>query len=165
MKEKEALILRTEEKILELEYGLFVEIRNICKNYVVCLQKLAKTLAELDMMQSFTKISKENNYVRPKLNTENILDIRNGRHPVIEKYKDNFIANDTKMKGDDLILLITGPNMSGKSTYMRQIALIAIMAQIGCFVSASSANLPLFDAIFTRIEPLMTLLAVNRLLW
>ncbi len=151
LKEKETLILRAEEKILELEYELFVEIRNNCKNYVVCLQKLAKTLSELDMMQSFTKISKENNYVRPKLNTENILDIKNGRHPVIEKYKDNFIANDTKMKEDDLILLITGPNMSGKSTYMRQIALIAIMAQIGCFVSASSANIPLFDAIYTRI--------------
>ncbi len=151
LKEKEALILRAEEKILEMEYSLFTEVRNNCKNYVLCLQRLAKTLSELDMLQSFTKISKENNYVRPKLNTEGILDIRNGRHPVIEKYNDNFIANDIRMKEDDLILLITGPNMSGKSTYMRQIALMTIMAQIGCFVSASSANLPIFDAIFTRI--------------
>ena len=151
LKEKETLILRAEEKILELEYLLFTEVRNTCKNYVVTLQKLAKILSELDMMQSFTKISKENNYVRPKLNKDSILDIRNGRHPVIEKYNDNFIANDIKMKADDIILLITGPNMSGKSTYMRQTALIAIMAQIGCFVSASSANLPIFDAIFTRI--------------
>lgn len=151
LKEKEALILRGEEKILAMEYTLFCEIRNICKSYVVCLQKLAKTLSELDMLQSFTKISKENNYVRPKLNTESILNIKNGRHPVLEKYNGNFIANDIKMKNDDVILLITGPNMSGKSTYMRQIALISIMAQIGCFVSASSANIPIFDAIFTRI--------------
>ncbi|MDD3170988.1 MAG: DNA mismatch repair protein MutS [Bacilli bacterium] len=151
LKEKEALILRAEEKILEMEYNLFCEIRNISKNYVVILQCLAKSLSELDMMQSFTRISKENNYVRPKLNDENILDIKNGRHPVIEKFCDNFIPNDIKMKHDDSILLITGPNMSGKSTYMRQVALISIMAQIGCFVSASSANLPIFDAIFTRI--------------
>lgn len=151
LKEKEAMILRAEEKTLELEYNLFCEIRNTCKKYVVLLQKLSKIISELDMLQSFTKVSNENNYVRPKLNNSNILEIKNGRHPVIEKYNDSFIPNDTIMGENSSVLLITGPNMSGKSTYMRQVALIAIMAQLGCFVSASSANLPIFDAIFTRI--------------
>lgn len=151
LKEKEALILRAEEKTLELEYQLFCNIRNNCKEYSSILQKLAKVVSELDMLLSFTKISKENNYVRPVLNEEGIVEIKNGRHPVIEKFNDKFIPNDLIMDQNNSILLITGPNMSGKSTYMRQVALIAIMAQIGCFVSASSAKLPIFDAIFTRI--------------
>ncbi len=103
------------------------------------------------MMQSFAKVSNENKYVRPILNNENIIDIKNGRHPVIELTIDNYVPNDVKMNNDDYILLITGPNMSGKSTYMRELALIAIMAQIGCYVPASSASLPVFDAIYTRI--------------
>lgn len=151
LKEKETLILRAEEKMLELEYSIFCEIRNTCKEYSSILQDLAKTLSELDMMQSFTKVSNENKYVRPKLNNENIIEIKDGRHPVIEKYVDGFISNDINMASDDSVLLITGPNMSGKSTYMRQIALISIMAQIGCFVSAASANLPIYDSIYTRI--------------
>jgi DNA mismatch repair protein MutS len=151
LKEKEALILRAEEKALETEYTLFTEIRNRCKDYTHPLQRLSKVLSELDMLLSFQKIANENNYVRPKLNNEHLLEIKGGRHPVIEKYMENFIPNDISMTSEDMILLITGPNMSGKSTYMRQIALIAIMAQIGCFVSAQSAKLPIFDAIFTRI--------------
>lgn len=151
LKEKEALILRAEEKALETEYTLFTEIRNHCKEYTHALQRLSKVLSELDMLLSFQKIANENNYVRPRLNQEHILEIKGGRHPVIEKYMENFIPNDILMSAEDMILLITGPNMSGKSTYMRQIALIAIMAQIGCFVSAQSAKLPIFDAIYTRI--------------
>lgn len=151
LKEKETLILRAEEKMLELEYNIFCDIRNKCKEYAYTLQVLSKTLSELDMMQSFTKVTKENNYVRPKLNNEHILEVKNGRHPVIEKYIDSYIPNDVNMNDNTSILLITGPNMSGKSTFMRQVALISIMAQIGCFVPAQSANLPVFDAIFTRI--------------
>ena len=154
LKEKESLILRAEEKARELEYKLFVSIRNQCKKYAEDLQVLAKSIAEVDMMQSFARVSNENHYVRPVLNNEGIIDIKNGRHPVIEINKigdETFIPNDLKMNSDDSILLITGPNMSGKSTFMRQTALIAIMAQIGCFVPASSAKLPIFDAIYTRI--------------
>lgn len=151
LKEKETLILRAEEKTLELEISLFYEIRNKTKNYISILQKLAKTISEIDMMQAFTKVSNEAKYVRPSLNNDSILEIKAGRHPVIESFsKDAFIPNDIYMK-DEIILLITGPNMSGKSTYMRQIALISIMAQIGCFVPAKEANLPIFDQIFTRI--------------
>ena len=152
LKEKEAMILRAEEKSLEIEYKLFNEIRNKCKNYTFVLQKLAKTLAELDMILAFTKIANENNYVRPKLNDEGILIIKDGRHPVIEEnLKDTYIPNDINLSNDKFLQIITGPNMSGKSTYMRQVALTCLMAQIGCFVPAKEANLPIFDQIFTRI--------------
>ena len=151
LKEKESLILRAEEKASELEYQLFTKIREEAKKYADSLQNLARIISELDMMQSFAKVSNENKYVRPILNNENIIDIKNGRHPVIELTIDNYVPNDVKMNDDDYILLITGPNMSGKSTYMRELALIAIMAQIGCYVPASSALLPVFDAIYTRI--------------
>lgn len=151
LKEKEAAILRAEEKTLALEYGLFVEIRDEAKNYAHELQDLAKKIAELDMLSAFQTVANENNYVRPVLAEDNSLEIRASRHPVLEKFTDRFIPNDLVMSAEDTVLLITGPNMGGKSTYMRQIALIAIMAQIGCFVSARSAKLPIFDAIFTRI--------------
>lgn len=152
LKEKEAMILRAEEKSLEIEYKLFNEIRNKCKTYTFVLQKLAKTLAELDMILAFTKIANENNYVRPKLNDEGILIIKDGRHPVIEEnLKDSYIPNDINLSNDKFLQIITGPNMSGKSTYMRQVALTCLMAQIGCFVPAKEANLPIFDQIFTRI--------------
>ncbi len=151
LKEKESLILRAEEKASGLEYQLFTKIREEAKKYADSLQNLARIISELDMMQSFAKVSNENKYVRPILNNENIIDIKNGRHPVIELTIDNYVPNDVKMNNDDYILLITGPNMSGKSTYMRELALIAIMAQIGCYVPASSASLPVFDAIYTRI--------------
>ena len=147
------MILRAEEKMLELEYKVFTDIRNQCKSHINDFQTLSKIISELDMMQSFTKVSNENNYTRPSLNTENIIDIKEGRHPVIEVFltEGKFKPNDLIMNQNDSILLITGPNMSGKSTYMRQIALISIMAQIGCFVSAKKANIPVFDQIFTRI--------------
>ena len=152
LKDKEALILRAEEKILSLEYKLFSSVRNTLKNYTYELQTLAKTLAELDMMLAFTKVSNDNKYVRPHLNENGIINIKDGRHPVIEtNLQMNYIPNDLNMNENDSILLITGPNMSGKSTYMRQIALIAIMAQIGCFVPCKSADIPIFDQIFTRI--------------
>ena len=143
--------MRAEEKDAELEYQLFTKIREKCKEYSNKLQDLSKILSLLDMVQSFAKVSNENNYVKPELNEEGIIDIRNGRHPVIETTIDNYVPNDVKMSNDNFILLITGPNMSGKSTYMRELALISIMAQIGCFVPASQAKLPIFDAIYTRI--------------
>ena len=151
LKENENLILRAEEKRARLEYELFVSIRNECKKYTNILQDLALMLASIDMMQSFSKVANENNYCKPIINDEGILDIKNGRHPVIEGNVENFVPNDIKMGKDDTILLITGPNMSGKSTYMRQVALIALMAQIGSYVPATQAKLPIFDAIYTRI--------------
>lgn len=155
LKEKESNILRAEEKASELEYKLFQAIRENVKSYSDKLQALSRLISELDMMQCFARISNENNYVKPELIddkiNERIIDIKNGRHPVLEKNIDNYCPNDIKMNNDDMILLITGPNMSGKSTYMRELALISIMAQIGCYVPASSCKIPIFDAIYTRI--------------
>ena len=152
LKEKEALILRAEEKSLEIEATLFKELRDKVKSYCSVLQNLAKIIAELDMMLAFSKVANENKYVRPSINDNGEIKIIEGRHPVIETaLATHYIPNDLVMNKDDSILLITGPNMSGKSTYMRQIALIAIMAQIGCYVPAKEANLPIFDQIFTRI--------------
>lgn len=151
LKEKEALILNAEEKIIELEYQLFTEIRDKIKEYIPRLQAIAKVLSEIDVLQSFATVTEENNYVRPQF-SENTLEIRNDRHPVVEKVIDGtFVENDIKMDSNTNILLITGPNMAGKSTYMRQLAITVIMAQIGCFVPASKAVLPIFDAIYTRI--------------
>lgn len=151
LKEKEALILNAEEKIVELEYQLFTEIRNEIKKYIPKLQKIAKTISEIDVLTSFATISEENNYVRPVL-TEDEIYIKDSRHPVVEKViNKEFVSNDIIMDKNTNVLLITGPNMAGKSTYMRQMAIIAIMAQIGCFVPAKEAKLPIFDAIFTRI--------------
>ncbi|MDD3453067.1 MAG: DNA mismatch repair protein MutS [Bacilli bacterium] len=152
LKEKEALILNAEEKIIELEYNLFIEIRDKIKEYIPKLQEIAKILSEIDVLQSFTTVVEENNYVRPTLNNEKNLEIINNRHPVVEKVIENeFVANDVIMDEKTNILLITGPNMAGKSTYMRQLAVTIIMAQIGCFIPASKASMPIFDAIFTRI--------------
>ena len=152
LKEKEALILNAEEKIIELEYNLFIQIRDEIKGYIPSLQSLAKTLSEIDVLQSFATVSEENNYVRPKLVSERDVCIIDDRHPVIEKVINNeYVPNDIIMDEKTNILLITGPNMAGKSTYMRQLAITVIMAQIGCFVPAKSAKMPIFDAIFTRI--------------
>ncbi len=152
LKEKEALILRAEEKAIEIETSLFKQLRDKVKEYTNILQRLAHIISELDMMLSFAKVANENKYVRPKINDSNIIEIKEGRHPVIEtNLTTHYIPNDLYMDSKESILLITGPNMSGKSTYMRQIALIAIMAQIGCFVPAKEADLPIFDQIFTRI--------------
>ncbi len=153
LKEKEALILGAEEKIINLEYDLFIEIRDLIKKYIKDIQKLAKTLSEIDVLASLSVCAEENNYVRPILNNENIIDIKDARHPVVEKVLNSkeFVSNDIIMNENDIIMLITGPNMAGKSTYMRQMAIISIMAQIGSFVPASYANIPIFDKIFTRI--------------
>jgi len=153
LKEKESLILQAEEKIVGLEYDLFTNIRETVKEYIPRLQNLAKKVSELDVLQCFATVSEERQYVKPAFSGDRVLSIKNGRHPVVEKVlnSQSYVPNDCDMHGEREVLLITGPNMSGKSTYMRQIALTSIMAQIGCFVPAESAVLPLFDQVFTRI--------------
>ncbi len=152
LKEKEALILNAEEKIIELEYNLFNEIKNIIKKDIFALKKTANTISELDALTALAVCADELHLVRPILNEEGIIEITDGRHPVIERVSDKeYVPNDCIMKSDISTLLITGPNMSGKSTYMRQLAIIVIMAQMGSFVPAKSANLPIIDKIFTRI--------------
>ena len=152
LKEKEALILNAEDKIVELEYNLFNEIRNTVKKYIGVLQHNASVISEIDVLQSFSNVSECNNYVRPTLNNNNIVDIKENRHPVVEKVINTpFITNDILMDETTNMLLITGPNMAGKSTFMRQMAITTVMAQIGCFVPAKSANTMVFDAIYTRI--------------
>ena len=152
LKEKEDLILTSEEKIIELEYNLFIEIRDKVKEYIPNLQEISKVISEIDVIQSFAFISEKYNYVRPKLNNKHEIKVIDSRHPVVEKViKDSYVENDIVMDKNTNILLITGPNMAGKSTYMRQLGIITIMAQIGCFVPAKEANLPIFDKIFTRI--------------
>ncbi|WP_202171289.1 DNA mismatch repair protein MutS [Bacillus sp. USDA818B3_A] len=153
LKEKEALILQAEEKCGELEYNLFTEIREIVKEQIPRLQALAKAVSELDVLQCFAQVSEERRYVKPQFSNERRVVIKDGRHPVVEKVlnKQEYVPNDCFMDSDRDVLLITGPNMSGKSTYMRQIALIAILGQIGCFVPAAEAVLPIFDQVFTRI--------------
>lgn len=152
LKEKESLILNAEERIINLEYDLFVNIREEVKKYIPRLQAIAKTISEIDVLQSFSTVAEENNYVRPILIDENVIDIRENRHAVVEKVMTSeYVPNDIIMNENTNILLITGPNMAGKSTYMRQLAITVIMAQIGCFVPASSAKMKIFDAIYTRI--------------
>ena len=152
LKEKESMILNAEERIINLEYDLFVSIRDKVKEYIPRLQKIAKVLSEIDVLQSFSTVAEENNYIRPNLTDDNIIDIKENRHAVVEKVlSTEYVSNDIVMNKDTNILLITGPNMAGKSTYMRQLAITVIMAQIGCFVPAKEATLPVFDAIYTRI--------------
>ncbi|OLS39189.1 DNA mismatch repair protein MutS [Bacillus sp. MRMR6] len=153
LKEKEALILQAEEKCGELEYELFTEIREIVKEQIPRLQALAKTVSELDVLQCFAQVSEDRRYVKPQFSDERRVVIKDGRHPVVEKVLNTqeYVPNDCYMDSDREVLLITGPNMSGKSTYMRQIALTAILAQIGCYVPAKEAVLPIFDQVFTRI--------------
>ena len=152
LKEKEALILNAEEKIIELEYELFTEIRDKIKEYIPRLQSISKVISEIDVLQSFATVSEENNYVRPILSDKKEIRLINSRHPVVEKViETEFVSNNIIMDEKTNILLITGPNMAGKSTFMRELAISVIMAQIGCFVPASEATLPIFDAIYTRI--------------
>ncbi|EAC8233304.1 DNA mismatch repair protein MutS [Listeria monocytogenes] len=153
LKEKEKLILDAEEKSMELEYQLFSEVREMVKDYIERLQKLAKSVSEIDCLQSFADISEKNHFIRPTLSEDGSLHVKQGRHPVVEKVMgaQSYVANDCDLDENREILLITGPNMSGKSTYMRQVALTAICAQVGCFVPAEEAILPIFDQIFTRI--------------
>lgn len=153
LKKLETQILEAEEKSVDLEYQLFLAVREEVKKAIMRLQKLAKAISSVDVLQSFATIAERYQYVRPNLNTKQELTIKEGRHPVVEKVlgHQEYIPNSIVMDRETLILLITGPNMSGKSTYMRQLALTVIMAQIGSFVPAESANLPIFDRIFTRI--------------
>jgi len=152
LKEKEAMILNAEDRIIDLEYNLFNEIRETIKKEVLKLLKTASTIAKLDAILSLSVCADEYHLVRPSLNDDNVIEIINGRHPVIEKVTHGmYVPNDCIMNQNINTLLITGPNMSGKSTYMRQLAIIIIMAQMGSYVPADKANLPLIDQIFTRI--------------
>ena len=155
LKEKESIILGAEEKIINLEYQLFMQIREVVKRYVVPLQKCANVLAEIDMLSSLSFVADTYHFVKPTLSNKNEIKIVESRHPVVEevmaKKNEKYVANDILMDQDTSILLITGPNMAGKSTYMRQLAITVIMAQIGSFVPAKSCTIPIFDKIFTRI--------------
>ncbi|MDA3974188.1 DNA mismatch repair protein MutS [Enterococcus thailandicus] len=154
LKELETQILEAEEKSVDLEYQLFLAVREEVKKAIQPLQTLAKSISAVDVLQSFATISERYQYVRPILtNNSQQLCIQDGRHPVVEKVlgHQEYIPNSVEMNEQEMILLITGPNMSGKSTYMRQLALTVIMAQMGCFVPAQKAILPIFDRIFTRI--------------
>lgn len=153
LKEKEALILQADEKSVDLEYELFLGIRERVKGFIPRLQKLAKLVSELDVLQCFATVSEKRHYTRPVFNEERMIRLRDGRHPVVEKVMgaQEYVPNDCYMDQEKEVFLITGPNMSGKSTYMRQVALTSILAQIGCYVPASEANLPIFDQVFTRI--------------
>lgn len=153
LKEKEDLILSSEDRIINLEYNLFIEIRDKCKEYIPELQRTAKVISEIDVLSSFALVSEKYNYIRPEITTGNEIKVLNSRHPVVERVLkgEEYVPNDIVMDNNTDILLITGPNMAGKSTYMRQLGIIAIMAQIGCFVPAEEATLPIFDKIFTRI--------------
>ncbi|SFL74953.1 DNA mismatch repair protein MutS [Salibacterium qingdaonense] len=153
LKEKEEMILGAEQHSTELEYQLFLEIRDRVKEYLQPLQQTARIISEMDVLQGFAVQSERMQYVRPEFSSSRRLSITDGRHPVIEQMLDQgeYVANDMELNDQREILLITGPNMAGKSTYMRQTALISIMAQAGCFVPAEKAELPVFDQIFTRI--------------
>ena len=153
LKEHENLILEAESRSTDLEYELFSQLREAVKAHIPALQELGRQLAALDVFVAFAQDAEEKNYCRPSFSSKNEIAVKNGRHPVVEAVlpAGSYIPNDLVMDEDTSIYLITGPNMSGKSTYMRQLALIAIMAQIGSFIPADSAKLPVFDQVFTRI--------------
>lgn len=154
LKHLEDVILGAEDKLNTLEYDLFCQVREEISNQVIRIQATAKAVAMIDVFTSLSLVSQQNNYVRPKINEKGVIDIKNGRHPVVEKMisNDMFVANDTYLdNASNRVSIITGPNMAGKSTYMRQTALIVLMAQIGSFVPASSANIGIVDRIFTRV--------------
>ena len=153
LKQVEEHIVNSKTKIEELELQLFQEVKIKIHEYIPRLQRVANILSDIDVFVSLSDVAEEYGYVKPDFNDDNVIDIVDGRHPIVERNvsADSYISNDCKVEKDENILLITGPNMSGKSTYMRQLALIVILAQIGSFVPASSASLPIFDKIFTRI--------------
>jgi len=152
LKEKEALVLNAEEKIIELEYNLFMSIKEEIKKEIFKLKSISKKVGELDAIISLATIADDYSLVRPELTDKRVIDIVEGRHPVVERLSNQeYVPNDCKMDEKTHTLLITGPNMSGKSTFMRQLAIIIIMAQMGSFVPAKSAKLPIIDKIFTRI--------------
>lgn len=154
LKELEDVILGAEDKLIVLEYELFRDVRQKVADEVVRIQKTAKAVAQIDVFASLATVAEQNNYCRPKLNEKGLIDIKDGRHPVVERMIQNemFVANDTYLdNGSNRVSIITGPNMAGKSTYMRQSALIVLMAQIGSFVPAKSAKIGIVDRIFTRV--------------
>lgn len=152
LKEKEALVLNAEERIIELEYNLFNEIKQTIKDNVLLLKETSSNIGIIDALAALSVVSEKEKLVRPTFNHNHLIDIKDGFHPVINIVNNgSYVKNDCYMDDKTNTLLITGPNMSGKSTYMRQLAIIIIMAQMGSFVPASSANLPIFDAIYTRI--------------
>ena len=152
LKEKEQIILGAEEKIINLEYKLFQEIREEVNKYVKSIQEISNILSEVDLLISLTTVADKYKFIRPNFNNDHVINIHEGRHPVVEAVnKIDYVPNDIKMNEKCNCLLITGPNMAGKSTYMRQLAIIVIMAQIGSFVPCKSCDIPIFDKIFTRI--------------
>ncbi|NRV13207.1 DNA mismatch repair protein MutS [Clostridium beijerinckii] len=154
LKIMEDKILGAEEKLINLEYSLFTDIRDSIEKEIARLKKSARIISNLDGISTLALIALENDYVKPEINEDGIIEIVDGRHPVVEKVigRGEFVSNNTTLnQSDKELLLITGPNMAGKSTYMRQVALITLMAQIGSFVPASSANISICDKIFTRI--------------
>ena len=154
LKKLEDVILGAEDKLYSLEYDLFAEVREIIAGEVLRIRNTAKAIAMIDVFSSLSVVAQQNGYVRPKINEKGIIDIKNGRHPVVEKMINNdmFVANDTYLDNSaNRVSIITGPNMAGKSTYMRQTALIVLMAQVGSFVPASSADVGIVDRIFTRV--------------
>ena len=153
LKEKESLILSAEDESLELEYELFSQLREEIKQYIPLVQKLAKQISELDVYISFAHVADRYRLSKPEFHDSQAMIIKEGRHPVVEKMLNNqlYVPNDCVLTEEENMLLITGPNMSGKSTFMRQVAITVIMAQIGCYVPARSATLPIVDKIFTRI--------------
>lgn len=151
LKEAEVMVLNAEERIKELEQEIYDKIVEYLSGYTSRMYALSSYIAELDIYQSFAKVSYENRYKRPTIIEDGALVIIGGRHPVVERVTINFVPNDTRLDNDNLIMVITGPNMAGKSTVMRQVALISIMAHIGCFVPAESAQIPLIDRVFTRV--------------
>ncbi len=153
LKELERTILGAEENAVQLEYTLFSEIRGALSAALPRLQRTAQGMKTLDALNALARVAQENGYVRPQINTDRLLEIKDGRHPVVEQSlgHDRFVPNDTQLSDDARMMIITGPNMAGKSTYMRQVALIALMAHMGSFVPAASANIPIIDRIFTRV--------------
>ena len=152
LKEKENMILNAEERLNNLEYDVFCNIKDEIKKYISQLQKVSGKIAYYDVMQSFATIAEENNFIKPIINENNTVEIVGGRHPVVESViEGEYIDNDVILDNHTNILIITGPNMSGKSTYMREMGIIAILNQIGSFVPAKKCSLPIFDKIFTRI--------------
>ncbi len=154
LKELEDTILNAEDKLYSLEYDVFCEIRETIAGQIERIQKTARAIAKLDVCTAFSYVAERNHYVRPSLNEKGIIDIKEGRHPVVEQMiqNDMFISNDTHLDNKKhCIAVITGPNMAGKSTYMRQTALIVLLAQIGSFVPAKKADIGIVDRIFTRV--------------
>ncbi|MEK6808911.1 MAG: DNA mismatch repair protein MutS, partial [Nanoarchaeota archaeon] len=151
LKDKESLILGAEEKSIALEYELFQKIIVEISKYIGSIQMVADKIAILDCILAFAKVAIENNYCKPNITQNNIINIKNGRHPVIERMVDDFVPNDCRLDEDNSMVLITGPNMAGKSTFLRQNALIVLMAHIGSFIPAENAELCIVDRIFTRV--------------